>query len=97
VALFLPACAGQRTPSPPPAATVRNPPPAGLSAHKAPQFVCIGSDDNGVSGLPGSGAAGGMTFLTEQCAGRRNPAGAGRASGRGAVRRTAHAARISGR
>jgi peptidoglycan/xylan/chitin deacetylase (PgdA/CDA1 family) len=42
-----------------------------------PLFVCFGSDDNGYSGLEASGAQGGLHFLTELFAGRRNPAGTG--------------------
>jgi peptidoglycan/xylan/chitin deacetylase (PgdA/CDA1 family) len=42
-----------------------------------PQFIVFGSDDNGYSGLDGSGAAGGMRFLTGLFAGRHNPPGAG--------------------
>jgi hypothetical protein len=53
------------------------PPPAGLTPPQVPMFVSFGSDDNGYSGLPGSGAAGGLHFLTELFAGRRNPAGRG--------------------
>jgi len=68
-------CAGSRPPARDPQS-----PPAGLSPSQVPQFVVLGSDDNGLSGLPGSGAAGGMTFLTELVAGRRNPAGAGNAA-----------------
>ncbi|MHB8055298.1 MAG: polysaccharide deacetylase family protein [Candidatus Aminicenantales bacterium] len=52
-------------------------PPAGLAASEIPQFVCISSDDNGYSGLPGSGNEGGLHYLTELCAAKRNPAGAG--------------------
>jgi len=79
VALALVACTGAR---PPASHGVRASaaPPAGLAADRVPQFVCFGSDDNGASGLPGSGAAGGMTFLTELFAGRRNPSGAGSAA-----------------
>ena len=73
-ACLLAACTGVR-----PAARSAAAPPAGLAPASVPQFVCIGSDDNGVSGLPGSGATGGMTFLTELFAGRRNPAGTGNA------------------
>jgi hypothetical protein len=53
------------------------PPPAGLAPQQVPQFVVFGSDDNGYSGLEGSGAAGGMHFLTEVFAGRHNPPGRG--------------------
>ena len=36
-----------------------------------------GSDDNGFSGLEGSGAGGGLHFLTRLFAGQRNPPGGG--------------------
>ncbi len=52
-------------------------PPAGLAPGEVPLFVCFGSDDNGYSGLDGSGAEGGLHFLTKLFAGRRNPAGGG--------------------
>jgi peptidoglycan/xylan/chitin deacetylase (PgdA/CDA1 family) len=52
-------------------------PPSGLLPGEVPQFVCFGSDDNGYSGLAESGASGGLHFLTELFAGRRNPAGHG--------------------
>ena len=74
-ALALSACRGSR-PAPAVAVAAAPAPPAGLAPAQVPQFVCFGSDDNGVSGLPGSGATGGMTFLTELFAGSRNPAGA---------------------
>ena len=55
--------------------------PAGRAAAPAPlqtpQFVCFSSDDNGYSGLPGSGSEGGLHSLTELFAARRNPAGSG--------------------
>ncbi|HVN33500.1 MAG TPA: polysaccharide deacetylase family protein [Thermoanaerobaculaceae bacterium] len=50
-------------------------PPAGLASQQVPLFVAFGSDDNGYSGLEGSGAGGGLHFLTELFAGRLNPAG----------------------
>jgi peptidoglycan/xylan/chitin deacetylase (PgdA/CDA1 family) len=52
-------------------------PPAGLLPAQVPQFIVFGSDDNGNSGLEGSGATGGLHFLTELFSGRRNPAGSG--------------------
>lgn len=52
-------------------------PPAGLAAARTPQFVCVASDDNGYSGLPGSPHDGGLHYLTELFASLRNPAGAG--------------------
>ena len=75
LSLLLPGCAAVRTTPPAEHDHAAAAPPGGLAARQAPQFVCFGSDDNGASGLPGSGAAGGMTFLTELFAGRRNPAG----------------------
>lgn len=50
-------------------------PPAGLPLQKLPQFVSFSSDDNGFSGLPGSGSTGGLHYLTRLFASRRNPAG----------------------
>jgi len=64
------ACSGLRPPTP----------PAGLAPQQVPLFACFGSDDNGYSGVPESGSAGGLHFLTELFAGRRNPPGAGRAA-----------------
>ncbi len=55
-------------------------PPAGLAADRVPLFVVIGSDDNGASGLDGSGAGGGLHFVTGLFSGRRNPAGTGNTS-----------------
>jgi peptidoglycan/xylan/chitin deacetylase (PgdA/CDA1 family) len=67
------ACRGvERAPS-------ASPPPGGLTPAQVPQFVVFGSDDNGYSGLEGSGAAGGMHFLTQLFGGRHNPTGAGNA------------------
>jgi peptidoglycan/xylan/chitin deacetylase (PgdA/CDA1 family) len=54
-------------------------PPAGLAPDQVPQFVVFGSDDNGYAGLEGSGAEGGLHFLTTLFADRRNPAGSGNA------------------
>jgi hypothetical protein len=70
-------CAGVRQPQPETRLQPSALPPAGLSPQQVPLFVCFGSDDNGYSGLPGSGAAGGMHFLTDLFAGRHNPAGTG--------------------
>ncbi len=39
-------------------------PPGGLNAQVVPQFVSIGFDDNGYSGMAGSGGDGGMTWAT---------------------------------
>jgi len=75
-ALISPACARLR-PAQPAAPVGMEPPPSGLRPADVPQFVCFGSDDNGYSGLDGSGAAGGLHFLTALFAGVRNPAGSG--------------------
>jgi peptidoglycan/xylan/chitin deacetylase (PgdA/CDA1 family) len=65
------ACRGvERAPS-------ASPPPGGLTPTEVPQFVVFGSDDNGYSGLEGSGAAGGMHFLNLLFADRHNPPGTG--------------------
>ena len=52
-------------------------PPGGLSPERTPQFITIGNDDVGYSGLEVSGGKGGLHFLTELFAERRNPAGTG--------------------
>jgi len=67
-------CPKASTEAPPPAAMH---PPAGLLPGQVPQFVVFGSDDNGNSGLEGSGGGGGLHFLTQLFAARRNPAGGG--------------------
>lgn len=51
--------------------------PSGLNTVQTPQFVYFTTDDNGLSGLPESGRAGGLHFLTELFAARRNPSGGG--------------------
>jgi hypothetical protein len=72
------ACACQKpAPRSQPASPPGIQPPAGLLPAQAPQFIVFGSDDNGNSGLEGSGATGGLHFLTELFLGRRNPAGSG--------------------
>ena len=73
----LAACAGVRQGHPGTAAQPSALPPAGLASQQVPLFVCFGSDDNGYSGLEGSGAAGGLHFLTQLVAARFNPAGMG--------------------
>lgn len=55
-------------------------PPGGLLVSEAPQFVSIGFDDNGYSGLAGSGGDGGFAWSTDFFRGLRNPAGSGKAS-----------------
>jgi peptidoglycan/xylan/chitin deacetylase (PgdA/CDA1 family) len=52
-------------------------PPSGLTTAETPQFVYFTTDDNRLSGLPESGRAGGLHFLTELFAARRNPPGSG--------------------
>ena len=52
-------------------------PPGGLLPEQVPQFIVFGSDDNGNSGLEGSGATGGLHFLTELFSSLHNPAGSG--------------------
>jgi hypothetical protein len=49
----------------------------GLSFKSVRQFICFGRDDNGYSGMEGSGAPGGLHFLTERFASSRNPPGTG--------------------
>jgi peptidoglycan/xylan/chitin deacetylase (PgdA/CDA1 family) len=73
----LAACAGVRQRQPGTAAQSSALPPAGLAPQQVQLFVCFGSDDNGYSGLEGSGAAGGLHVLTQLFAGRLNPAGRG--------------------
>ncbi len=46
---------------------------------RTPQFVCVSSDDNGYSGLPGSPHEGGLHYFTALFASLRNPAGSGEA------------------
>ncbi len=70
---MLAVCAG-RAPRP---QAVQGQGPADIPVSAIPQFVCISSDDNGFSGLVGSGSEGGLHFLTELFASLRNPAGAG--------------------
>jgi len=51
--------------------------PPGLKTAQTPQFVYFTSDDNGFSGLPEAGGEGGLHYLTELFAARRNPTGSG--------------------
>src|SRR5512136_2903047 len=74
---ILPACGGTRQPQPGTGPRPSALAPGGLGPQQVPLFVCFGSDDNGYSGLEGSGAAGGLHFLTELFAGWHNPAGTG--------------------
>lgn len=57
--------------------TASTAPPGGLAVTQVPQFVQLGFDDNGISGHPGSGTVGGVRFVVDLFAGRRNPAGRG--------------------
>src|SRR5918994_1070718 len=47
-------------------------PPGGLTVSQVPQFVTIGNDDVGYSGLDGEG---GLQYLTDLFAERKNPDG----------------------
>jgi len=51
--------------------------PGALAAADVPQFVELGFDDNGISGREDSGTSGGMRFVIDLFAGRRNPPGRG--------------------
>ena len=51
--------------------------PPALGGRIVPQFVVFASDDNGYSGLPGSGSKGGLDYVTRLFASRRNPPGKG--------------------
>jgi peptidoglycan/xylan/chitin deacetylase (PgdA/CDA1 family) len=50
-------------------------PPCGLAPAQVPQLVSLGWDDNGYSGLAGSGGTGGMHWAVEMLGARRNPDG----------------------
>ncbi|MEE9426345.1 MAG: polysaccharide deacetylase family protein [Methylococcales bacterium] len=52
-------------------------PPHGLNPNQVPMFVSIGFDDNGVSGLEGSGGTGGLTWFLNYMRTKKNPAGTG--------------------
>ncbi|MBI4916647.1 MAG: polysaccharide deacetylase family protein [Acidobacteria bacterium] len=75
LALAFAGCVGPRQTTRSSAVLPSSDPPAALAPREVPQFVCLGSDDNGFSGLDGSGAAGGMHFLTSLFAGRVNALG----------------------
>jgi peptidoglycan/xylan/chitin deacetylase (PgdA/CDA1 family) len=47
------------------ASCARGPKAGSSAAPPTPQFVCFSSDDNGYSGLPGSGSEGGLHWLKE--------------------------------
>jgi peptidoglycan/xylan/chitin deacetylase (PgdA/CDA1 family) len=66
--------AGERHPSGGSASAL---PPGGLAVEQVPQFVQFGFDDNGISGRAGSGTSGGLSFVTDLFAGKRNPVGRG--------------------
>lgn len=53
---------------------------AASALENRPQYVLLGSDDNGVSGLPGSAWNGGLAFFLDLLAGRCNPKGVGQAA-----------------
>jgi len=74
LSLSLMVCRGRQAQTGP---AVAGGPPAGLAVSEIPQFVCVSTDDNGFSGLPGSGSDGGLRYLTSLFAARRNPAGSG--------------------
>jgi peptidoglycan/xylan/chitin deacetylase (PgdA/CDA1 family) len=57
--------------------TASDRPPGAIVVERAPLFVQFGFDDNGISGRPGSGTSGGLHFVNELFAGRRNPPGKG--------------------
>lgn len=48
-------------------------PPGGIPVEQTPMFVSFGWDDNGYSGLPGSGGAGGMTWILDFLENKVNP------------------------
>jgi hypothetical protein len=50
-------------------------PPGGLRADQVPQFVVLTFDENPASGLSGSRATGGMSFVLDLAHGRKNPDG----------------------
>jgi hypothetical protein len=52
-------------------------PPGGLAVSDVPQFVVLGFDDNGTSGMPGAKTTGGIRWVVDLLEGRRNPAGSG--------------------
>ena len=68
---FASSCAGPRTAGRPAGQGAQ----PRLAGHAAPQFVVFASDDNGYSGLPGSGSSGGLDYVTRLFASRRNPPG----------------------
>lgn len=74
--IFLTACAGPKVRTEVSVPAGANP-PGGLRPEHVPQFVCFGSDDNGYSGLEGSGGSGGLHFLSQQFSERKNPIGSG--------------------
>src|SRR6185503_678375 len=58
------------------AGTASAAPPGGLKPNQVPQFVVLGFDDNGISGMPGSPTTGGIRWVVEDLfAGRKNTDG----------------------
>ena len=55
-------------------------PPGGLTPNQVPMFVSIGFDDNGISGLAGSGGTGGLTWFLDFLRSKHNPAGSSNSS-----------------
>ncbi|HET7292250.1 MAG TPA: polysaccharide deacetylase family protein [Vicinamibacteria bacterium] len=82
-ALVVSSCQGLRVqtdrPRHPSGGSASDRPPGGLAVEQAPLFVQFGFDDNGYSGREGSGTSGGLRFVNELFAGRRNPPGRGNA------------------
>ena len=54
-------------------------PPCGLKVQDVPQLVSFTFDDNTYSGLPGSGAEGGIKFIIDTLTSRKNPLGSNKA------------------
>jgi hypothetical protein len=52
-------------------------PPGDLPVERVPLFVTFGFDDIGISGRAGSGTSGGLSFVNDLFADKRNPAGSG--------------------
>lgn len=52
-------------------------PPQGLAVEQVPLFVSIGFDDNGFSGIAGSGGTGGMAWILNYLRNKKNPVAMG--------------------